>query len=183
MTTASIDRASLVRRAIVELVADTGIHGATMSRVASRAGVATGTAYVHYESKEQLLVAAFVEIKQRLGIVATTDLDLSGKPAEIFATVWRRIYLHLSSDPHSARFSTQLDESPLRRRAHEALTDEDPLTLLAAEMTPHLVDLPVEILYELGIAPAVRLAASGMTLDDPQLERVVESCWRAIARR
>lgn len=65
MTSTKVDRAGLVRRAVVELVAERGIHGTSMSRVAERAGVATGTAYVHYESKEELLIAAFVETKRR----------------------------------------------------------------------------------------------------------------------
>ncbi len=50
-------------------------------------------------------------------------------------------------------------------------------------MSDHLVDLPVEIVYELGLAPAVRLAASDSSLDDSQLEAVIEACWRAIHRR
>ena len=53
---------------------------------------------------------------------------------------------------------------------------------LGAEMTQHLVELPSEIIYELALAPAVRLAAWGTELDDEQLERVIESCWRAIRR-
>lgn len=182
MTTASkVDRAALVRRAVVELVAERGIHGTSMSRVAERAGVATGTAYVHYESKEDLLVAAFVEVKSRLGEVATEDLDLSASPWDTFASLWRRIHTHLRRDPALARFLTQIDESPLRTRAHESLPPDDPLTNLAAAMTPHLVDLPLEIIYELGLAPAIRLVATATPLDDTHLEMVIGSCWRAIS--
>lgn len=179
-STSSIDRAGLVRRAMVELVAETGIHGATMGAVARRAGVATGTAYVHYESKEHLLIAAFVEVKELLGEAVTADLDRTSPPRLVFETVWRRTYRHLRSDPHSARFLNQIDESPLHRRAHEALGDDDPLTRLAAEMAPHLVDLPIEIIYQLGLAPAVRLATAEHDLEEPQLSKVVDSCWRAI---
>lgn len=182
-TTSTVDRAALVRRAMVELVAERGIHGASMSQVARRAGVATGTAYVHYESKEDLLVAAFVEAKGRLGAAATQDLDPSGSARETFGTVWRRIHLHLRDDTAVARFLTQLDESPLRQRAHTALPDDDSLTALATRMAPDLVALPLEIIYELGLAPAIRLAASGTRLDDDRLDLVVESCWRAVSGR
>lgn len=181
MATVSIDRAALVRRAIVELVAETGIHGASMSKVAERAAVATGTAYVHYASKEDLLVAAFVEVKTLLGAAATADVDTDDEPAAIFATVWRRIYRHLSADPHLARFLAQIDESPLRRRAHESLAGDDPLTRLAEEMASHLVDLPVELIYELGIGPAVRLAASDLELDEHEVDLTIAACWRAVS--
>lgn len=182
MTMASVDRAALVRRAMVELVAEKGIHGTSMSQVAQRAGVATGTAYVHYESKEELLIAAFVEAKAHVGAAATRDLDLTAPPQETFSRLWRGLFEYLRDDLHLTRFLTQIDESPLRAKAHEALGEDDPLVRLGEEMSDHLVDLPVEIIYELGLAPAVRLAASDTSLDDDQIATVIDACWRAIHR-
>ncbi len=68
---AGTDRAAAVRAAMRALVARSGFHGASMGAVAREAGVATGTAYVHYGSKDELVIAAFVESKQRLGEAAT----------------------------------------------------------------------------------------------------------------
>lgn len=167
---------------MVELVAERGIHGTSMSQVAGRAGVATGTPYVHFQSKEDLLIAAFVEAKSQVGQTVTQDLDSSAPPQETFATIWRRLYEYLRSDLYMARFLTQIDESPLRARAHEALGDDDPLVELGEAIAPHLVPLPIEIVYELGLAPAARLAASDASLDDNQLDLVIDSCWRAIHR-
>jgi hypothetical protein len=36
------------------------------------------------------------------------------------------------------------------------------------------------VLYELGMAPAVRLAAGEVGLTDAQLEEVAGACWRAV---
>ena len=47
-----VDRPALIRKALRDLVAERGFHGASMGAVAQVAGVATGTAYVHYVSKE-----------------------------------------------------------------------------------------------------------------------------------
>lgn len=182
MTTTRVDRAALVRRAMVELVAENGIHGTSMGQVAARAGVATGTAYVHYASKDDLLIAAFVEVKQQLAAAVVAGLEPSAAPRALFDAVWRAIYEHLRHDPSLARFLTQLDESPLRSRAHDSMPADDPLMALAADMAPYLVDLPVEIVYELGLAPAVRLIATETTLDETQLSLVIDACWRAISR-
>lgn len=177
----TVDRAALVRRAIVELVAEHGIHGASMSQVARRAGVATGTAYVHYDSKEDLLIAAFVEVKKTLGQVGIGGIDLDREPRAVFEEVWRRIHHHLQDDPAVARFLVQLEASPLRGPAHEALPGDDPLNRLAEDLADNFVDLPAEILYDLALAPAVRLVAGEVSVDSEQLGTLIESCWRAVS--
>ena len=55
--TSAMDRPAAIRRALRDLVAERGFHGASMGAVAKEAGVATGTAYVHYESKDELVYA------------------------------------------------------------------------------------------------------------------------------
>ncbi|HJQ77849.1 MAG TPA: TetR/AcrR family transcriptional regulator [Acidimicrobiia bacterium] len=176
-----VDRAALVRRAVVDLVADVGIHGTTMSQVAGVAGVATGTAYVHYRSKDDLLIAAFVEVKTNLGHAAVEGVDLAGEPRQVFDSVWRNVYTHLRADPALARFLVQVEVSPLRQDAHDALAGE-PLTETARMLARHLVDLPLDVLYDLALAPAVRLAAAGTRLGPEDTVTLIEACWRAVSR-
>ena len=80
----------------------------------------------------------------------------------------------------------QVDSSPYARTAHEmalAVAD-DPLVAEAAapDLAGLLAPLPLEIIYELGIAPAVRLVAGGVGLDDEGLRAVGDACWRAVTR-
>ena len=46
-----------------------------------------------------------------------------------------------------------------------------------------LLPLPLEVIYELGLSPAVRLAAGGTELTDNQLNEIAAACWRAISLR
>lgn len=177
-----MDRAALVRRAMIELVAERGIHGTSMSQVAERAGVATGTAYVHYDSKDHLIIAAFVEAKHAIGEAGMVGVDISSDPRAVFEAVWRNIHDYLSGDPAMARFLVQLEGSPLRQQAHDALGGDDPLTSTAEAMAAELVDLPGEVLYDLSLAPAVRLVASNTSLGKKELDTLIESCWRAVKR-
>jgi AcrR family transcriptional regulator len=167
---------------MVELVAEHGIHGTSMTQVAERAGVATGTAYVHYESKENVLIASFVEVKQSLGRAGVEGVESVDQPRAVFEAVWRRIHRYLENDPAIAHFLVQFEASPLRARAHEALPDDDPLSSIAAGLADNFVDLPSEILYDLALAPAVRLAASTSELDPGQLDLLIESCWKAVSK-
>jgi AcrR family transcriptional regulator len=182
--TAPIDRAAAVRGALRTLVAERGFHGASMSAVARRAGVATGTAYTHYDSKDALVLAAYAETKAQLADAVVKTVDERATVAERFRAIWLGIHRHLAAHPEHARFLVQFDNSPYRDRAHEAVGQHDPLVALASapDFLTELLPLPLDVLYELGIAPAVRLAAAGAKLTDAELDAVVAACWRAITK-
>jgi AcrR family transcriptional regulator len=184
VSVAGLDRAAAVRHALRVLVARHGFHGASMSAVADEAGVATGTAYTHYASKDELVLATYIETKAQLATAATADLDRAAAPAERFRGIWLATYRHLAANPEHALFLLQVDASPFRGAAHEAAmaSEGDPLMEQAAapDIAEQLLPLPMEVLYELGLGPAVRLAASGAKLSDAQLDAVAGACWRAI---
>ncbi len=180
----AVDRPALIRRALVELVAENGFRGTSMAAVADRAGVATGTAYVHYESKDDLVVAAYQEVKRGLSAAGATAISPSAPPVERFRQLWFAIYEHLASDPARARFLVQFESSPYAAGAHaEYLAAEDDPLLEAAltqDMVELLVDLPLELVFDLGFGPAIRLATADRPVEDTVLDQIVRSCWRAI---
>lgn len=179
-----VDRAAAVRGALVRLVARQGFHGASMSAIAKEAGVATGTAYVHYPSKDELVVASYVEVKQELGAAAAADVAPTDPPEERFRRLWFGMHEHLRADPDRARFLQQVDTSPYADEAHarSLATEED--QLLAAASAPDIAEmlapLPLVVLYDLGFGPVVRLVASELQLDRDDLEQLCRACWRAI---
>lgn len=183
--TAPVDRAAAVRRAVRALVARNGFHGASMSAVAAEAGVATGTAYTHYASKDALVLAAYRETKAQLAAVATAGLDADAEPGDRFRRMWLASYAHLNANPEHASFLLQVDDSPYRATAHAVvLADDNPIAAQAGapDMAARLLPLPTEVLYELGVAPAMRLAAGAAELSAAQLDVVADACWRAISR-
>ncbi|MHB9863525.1 TetR/AcrR family transcriptional regulator [Streptomyces sp. YIM S03343] len=183
---APTDRAAAVRAALRSLVAQNGFHGTSMTAVAREAGVATGTAYTHYASKDELVLAAYGETKAALGLAVTTDLDPDLPAERRFHVLWLACYRYLKANPDHAQFLLQVEHSPYRGPAHEAaLTNEnDPLLAQVAlpEIAARLRPFPIDVLYELSLSPAVRLAAGGMELTQAQLDEIADACWRAISR-
>jgi AcrR family transcriptional regulator len=180
-----VDRAAAVRVALRRLVARRGFHGASMSAVAAEAGVATGTAYVHYRSKDDLVIAAYVEVKRDLGHAAVAGLDPDRPVPEQFRSLWRAVHDHLAADRDRARFLVQVEASPYVAQAHAAALEapDDPLlaAIAGSALGRRLAPLPLTVLYDLGIGPAVRLAASSTVLPPTELDAVAEACWRAIS--
>jgi TetR/AcrR family transcriptional repressor of multidrug resistance operon len=179
-----VDRAALLRRALLELVAERGFRGTSMAAVAERAGVAAGTAYVHYDSKDELIVATYVEVKVELGHAAVEGLDATRPPHERFVHVWRNIHDHLAADPAQARYLAQIEASPYVERAYaQVQQSDDPLLAAADELREDSIDLPATVLWDLAVGPAIRLAADPhTTLDESQLEQLAEACWRAVRK-
>lgn len=185
MTVTGVDRAAAVREALRRLVAQRGFHGASMSAIAAEAGVATGTAYTHYGSKDEVVLATYLETKAELGAAATAEVNPEAAAPELFRALWLGSYRHLAANPDHALFLLQVDSSPYREPAHEALAREgDPVLELAARpgFADLLLPLPLGALYELCLAPAVRLAATGENLSEAELETVADACWRAVSR-
>ncbi|MEE8601529.1 TetR/AcrR family transcriptional regulator [Euzebya tangerina] len=178
------DRAAAIRSAVRSLVADRGFHGASMNAIAKTAGVATGTAYTYYTGKDELLLAAYAEAKRDLGEAAVAAAAGTDGLRERFTALWLGAYRHLAEHPPVARFLVQVDSSPYRQQSDERVHADqgDPLVmeLATSGLRDVFVELPDTVLYDLGLAPAVRLAASETSLTDAELQTVAVSCWRAV---
>ena len=180
------DRAADIRSALRRLVAGSGLDGAAMSAVATEAGVATGTAYTYYGSKEELVIATYLETKDQMGEVALAAADPGLPPDERFVALWGAIYSHFVDNPDQAKFLVQIEGSPYleKARAYARTGEKGALTRIVEtdDMARSLAPLDPVILYELGIAPAARLAASGIKLGGREQEATAGGCWRAISR-
>ena len=155
-----------------------------MSAIAKEASVAQGTAYVHYPSKEQLLVAAYLELKREMGTAACGDIESAAGPRDRFIQVWLGIYHFLAEKPERAQFMLQLESSPYARIAHElgmAVAD-DPIMAEVAVLHAAgvLAPLDLDALYDLAYLPAIRRAATAESVKLTAPREIAEACWRAI---
>jgi AcrR family transcriptional regulator len=181
--TPGMDRPAAIRRALRDLVAERGFHGASMSAVAKTAGVATGTAYVHYESKDELVVATYGEIKAQLGEAVSERLETDASPFEQWDHILKTAYDFLSAEPERARFLSQFEESPYSKEAYArpAATGDPLAAIVQSEAFASLVvDLPAPAVHTLSLGVAVRLVAAGVRLDADGLDTLVAATWRAV---
>ena len=183
--TPGVDRPALIRKALRDLVAERGFHGASMGAVAKSAGVATGTAYVHYESKEELVYATYLELKAELGSAVLADFDATVEPKERWRHILTEAYEFIAREPERARFLTQLEESPYYEEAHARLLEAgDPLAEMgrSEDLMEIFVPLPYEVIYALSFGVAVRLVAAGVRLKPEEIDLLVDATWRAVTK-
>ena len=77
-----------IARATFTLVEQTGLSGLTMAAIAREAGLATGTLYVYFKSKEELMVALYERAKTE----TTASLMHGDDPTAPFRTRFQRTW-------------------------------------------------------------------------------------------
>ncbi len=98
------ERENQILRAAVRAFSQHGYHDCTVARVAREAGVADGTLYLYFRSKEDLLVSAFRHVLE--GILDRLDREMSAA-ADPVERLRRLVELHLQvmeDDPELASF-------------------------------------------------------------------------------
>ena len=78
----------------VRVFADKGFFHATVAEIARQAGVADGTIYLYFKSKDEILLSIFDEKMAHLTAAARTHVDASGSASEALKTLVR---LHLEA--------------------------------------------------------------------------------------
>src|SRR5690242_6505813 len=103
-------------RAAVAIVAREGMAAATTSAIAAEAGVAEGTLYRHYDSKDDLLIAAYRQMKQEVFVDAAAGVDVTAPPPERLKRTWKAIYLAYRANRDAFAFGQKFAESALAER-------------------------------------------------------------------
>lgn len=85
-----INKADLIFRASLELITKEGIAGLTMSKLAAKAGIATGTLYIYFKSKEELLKQLYTKLNKESLERFMTGYD----PGEDFLKGLKKVWLN-----------------------------------------------------------------------------------------
>lgn len=98
---------ALMMNAAVRVVAEYGMGGFTTKKWAAEAGVAEGSLYYHFKSKNDLLDQTFLFINREIGaaIGLNTDEKKSiGSVEEVVDVYWRRFYHYLIAHPDRTKY-------------------------------------------------------------------------------
>lgn len=98
---------------MLRIIAEQGVHATPMSQIAKESGVATGTIYHHFKSKEDILNALYLELKEEFGKLLRNSLD-GGLPfKDQFFFTCRSLYTYYIENPLIYVFAEQIAKSPL----------------------------------------------------------------------
>ena len=175
-----------------ELFTTTGYHATTTPILARRAGVAEGTIYRHFPSKQALLNSAYQDA-QRWGV--TTVREVSGgaaRPVGLRLTALGRTWLEAAEKDAPRirmmlgwRLAAELDESS-RTAAGELRQGLEHLIAHGKQegsVRAGVVELWTAVWLTLVAFAAERVASREWTAAHPHALATLEAAWEAIAWR
>jgi AcrR family transcriptional regulator len=106
------DKKLAIFESMLELIKDHGFHGAPMSLVAKNAGVAAGTIYHYFESKEELICELYDYNRHRVVDIVNKAIRQDVGYREKFFNIWMMLYDFYVHKPNVLIFFEQFLNSP-----------------------------------------------------------------------
>lgn len=183
------DKRMAVIQAAMELIAENGFHGTPMSGIAKRAGVAAGTIYHYFESKDALIEATYALLEEQLLESIRQGYCEDSSVQERFLHIGRMLVSSFIVFPMKSRFIEQFHNSPYgvaSRRERMLGKKNDLVSSLFEEARQQglIKDLPLPVIFALAFGPLLLICRDHIfgliTLDDLLIEKTVEACWNAL---
>ncbi|MDO6388640.1 TetR/AcrR family transcriptional regulator [Pontibacter sp. BT731] len=183
------DKKRAIFKSTMELVRENGFHGTPMSMVAKHAGVAAGTIYHYFESKEHLLRELFNYAQQQAVAVVERESSATIPFKECFFKLWTGLYTFYRDNQDMLRFFEQFVNSPYHTTM-PPLAEDKFYTLLFAFFERgiregELKEVSPKILATLthsSIISMAKMTASGrLHFDRKELQQIQQLLWDGIA--
>ena len=185
-------RQKLLRSAL-DLYTTVGFRGTTTPAIASRAGVAEGTIYRHFTSKEHLLNEVYRGAqKWATGVIKEIEEQAQGaRAAERLQRVARRFFEAAERDPASLRMLLySSSEKGLDDKSRDASREfrEGLQQIVASGKSDGLVrpgpaDLWASAWLSLIAFGGEKVASKEWPVDHPHLQLLIDSAWDAVSAK
>lgn len=187
------DKRAEIIRASLELIAEHGFHGAPMSMIAERSGVAAGTIYRYFENKDALITDLYRGIEEKLYTAIMADYAPEKPLRERFHHIVTVLLRYFIEHPSDFRYMEQFHNSPygVEVRREKIMGKNGGFNiyrhLLEEGIALQVIkDLPLVILFALAFAPLMAVTRDHIlgfiTLDEPMIDRIIEASWDGIRR-
>ena len=185
----SVKRVALIE-SVIQVVAKHGFHGASICLIAGGADVAAGTIYVHFESKDHLVLETYRELERRCLSAVTKEYPSHGSIRQRFFHLAHGVISHCTAFPADFLFLDQFLSSPYRESAiPNDLPDsgiKSILQLFREGTEKHLFkEMPSAMLFAVACGPLMQVlranAAGIIILNNELITQTLEACWEAVS--
>ena len=169
------------------LMAKEGLHHLSMHKLAKEAGIAAGTIYLYFKSKDELLAQFARRVFNKFAVAIEEGFDESQSFFEQYRKMLWNIWHFLQENPTILLNMNQYRSLPefieTCKETEHSCWEQFCLKGQAANV---LADLDPHMLFLLSLKTAMVIASDnkflGTAVTDAMLESVIERSWRAIQK-
>lgn len=148
-----MNKKDLIFDTALKLFVEDGFHGTATAKIAKEAGVANGTLFSYFKTKDELVIALYIHTKDELGEYLTKNATNKNGVKETMKAQFLASVFWALDNPVKFRFIQQFHNSPYLKQVEPEILEK--------QLLPHLsliqkgIDesvmkpLPVEFLYSL----------------------------------
>jgi AcrR family transcriptional regulator len=189
---ASPDKREAILAAALRLIATLGLHAAPMSAVAREAGVAAGTLYLYFPSKEAMINALYLEVLEHRDRSMAADAEGARNEGAIgragLWAFWHGLARWHLDHPDGSSFLLQCKASAIltdgTREAERRSNAEGLANFDQAVAGGRLRDLPLHVFWALVAGPIFLLSqmrdAGEMEVTDDVLRTTFDGVCRSV---
>lgn len=107
-----MDKQQEILKAALHLFVEAGFHGTPTSRIAKEAGVANGTLFHYYKTKEDLIVALYSHVKRQLSEAMYAGITPGNDFQENLRTIYDNTLTWARENEEAFYFMQQFNTSP-----------------------------------------------------------------------
>lgn len=181
------DKRQAILEAALALFAERGFHGTAVPEVAAAAGVAAGTLYRYFASKEALVNALYQQWKGALLSALLSDFPVDESPRQQFHELWHRLGRFATRHPQEFAFlelhhHAYLDEASLKMEQSGMQLLKGFVEQAQAEqaMRPARAELIMALVYGAFVGLLKGCAQGYLKLTPALLSAAEQLMWEAI---
>lgn len=175
---------------MLQLVVRQGIQATPMSQVVKESGVAAGTIYHYFSSKEEIINELYLNLKAEFGKALQEDLSESLTYKEKFFQIWSNLYDYFCEHEDAFYFAEQLNHCTLITSETKQKGEVYYLPILdffAFGISQHLLrEMDLKLMTNLiygNVVTAVQLTLSGdLIMTHERLQSVIQSSWDSVTK-
>lgn len=172
----------------MELFEERGFDATAVPEVAKRAGVATGSIYRYFTSKDELVNALYRSWKQKYNEYVLTDPPANATARQAFSHYWRGMAAFARKYPTAARFldlhhhsGYLVDESLKPERDAQAIAASFIARGVSSGEVRKIAPIVLIALMTGAMRGLLTFAGKGeLTLDDATIQTIEDCVWHGI---
>jgi len=177
-----------ILKATLQIGAEAGFHGLSMSKIAKAAGVAPATIYIYFENIDAIINQLYVDLKELVfgGSVDGVKPYMSSRQS--FEIIWKNLYHNILTYNVEFRFLEQFTNSPYITQIskEEGYRPFSPIIHFLKQTIGkgEIKDMPLDMIMAFFFAPIASLTkqiiAGHLEMTEDQITEAIQNAWNAI---